>query len=108
MNNFPVEQFLFDRNKQTNMSSFIAPPDIDEANEDVEENAEAEYIKPELSDLDNAKLVSCLEAVRDVVGVTSSDAALTEIIIKSNFDVEVALNAILMESPEKTSNGLYF
>lgn len=98
-----VEQFLFDRSKQQNIASFITEPDIVEDNEDVDESPPSsnEEKKYNLSELERAKLISCLETIRNVIGDTVSDSKLREKIVLSNFDANVALDAILKESSPK-------
>ncbi|XP_011877470.1 PREDICTED: HBS1-like protein isoform X2 [Vollenhovia emeryi] len=102
-----VEQFLFDRSKQQNIASFITEPDIVEDNEDIDESLPAsDQEKCNLSELERAKLVSCLETIRNVIGDTVSDSKLKEKIILSNFDANTALDAILKESSPKQGNKL--
>ncbi|XP_011168337.1 HBS1-like protein [Solenopsis invicta] len=97
-----VEQFLFDRSKQQNIASFITEPDIVEDNEDIDEPSLAtNEEKHNLSELERAKLISCLETIRNVIGETVSDSKLKEKIILSNFDANTALDAILKESSPK-------
>ncbi|XP_044586936.1 HBS1-like protein [Cotesia glomerata] len=98
-----ADEFLFDRNKQPNIASFINEPDIKEDNEDDDDDNKASALpkKPELSELDTAKLMSCIEVVRNVIGDTVPDSILTEKIIECNFDAEVALDNILKSSPPK-------
>lgn len=102
-----VEQFLFDRSKQQNIASFITEPDIKEDNEDVDEpSPSSNDEKYNLSELERAKLVSCLETIRNVIGDTVSDSKLKEKIILSNFDANTALDAILKESSPKKDIGM--
>ncbi|KAL0101489.1 hypothetical protein PUN28_018962 [Cardiocondyla obscurior] len=97
-----VEQFLFDRSKQQNIASFITEPDIVEDNEDVDESLpSSNEEKHNLSELERAKLESCLETIRNVIGDTVSDSKLKDKIILSNFDANTALDAILKESSPK-------
>lgn len=101
-----MEQFLFDRSKQQNIASFITEPDIVEDNEDVEESSPSSNVeKYNLSELERAKLVSCLETIRNVIGDTVSDSKLREKIILSNFDANTALDVILKESSPKRDVG---
>ncbi|XP_029179113.1 HBS1-like protein [Nylanderia fulva] len=97
-----VEQFLFDRSKQQNIASFITEPDIVEDNEDIDESSSSlNEDKYNLPELEKAKLISCLEAIRNVIGDTVSESKLKEKIIASNFNTDVALDAILKESSPK-------
>lgn len=95
----PAEQFLYDRNKQQNMASFLTEPDITEADEDDTQK------RPELSELDTVKLVSCMEVIRNVIGDEMTEAMLTEEIIKANFDAEIALDKILKSTSSLTLSG---
>lgn len=103
---------MFDRNKQPNIASFINEPDIKEDNEedddDDDNKASALPKKPELSELDTAKLMSCIEVVKNVIGDTVPDSILTEKIIECNFNAEVALDNILKSSPPKYQSGNFF
>lgn len=103
---YTVEQFLFDRSKQQNIASFITEPDIVEDNEEIDESSSSvNEDKYNLPELEKAKLISCLEAIRNVIGDTVSEFKLKEKIIASNFDTDVALDAILKESSPK--NGTF-
>ncbi|XP_011315119.1 HBS1-like protein isoform X2 [Fopius arisanus] len=95
-----AEQFMFDRNKQQNIASFFTEPDIKEDNEDDEEACGTEE-KPQLSEIDAAKLVSCIEFIRNIIGDSVSEAELTDKIIKADFIAEVALDEILKVTPQK-------
>ncbi|OXU28568.1 hypothetical protein TSAR_004780 [Trichomalopsis sarcophagae] len=91
-----AEQFMFDRNKSANMSSFFTEPDILEANEEEEEVAvPSSYKLPELTDLEAAKLMSCVEAVKNVIGETLPESELNKKIIEFNYNTEAVLNSIL-------------
>ncbi|XP_020293984.1 HBS1-like protein isoform X2 [Pseudomyrmex gracilis] len=98
-----AEQFLFDRSKQQNIASFITEPDIVEDNEDVDEPSPSSNEKFDLSELERAKLISCMETIRNVIGDTVSESKLRETIIRSNFNAEVALDTILKESSPKNT-----
>ncbi|XP_012543581.1 HBS1-like protein isoform X1 [Monomorium pharaonis] len=102
-----VEQFLFDRSKQQNIASFITEPDIVEDNEDTDESLPStNEEKYNLSELERTKLISCLETIRNVIGDTVSDSKLKEKIVLSNFDANIALDAILKElSPKRVINS---
>lgn len=88
---------MFDRNKSANMSSFFTEPDIIEANEEEEEVAAvpSSYKLPELTDLESAKLMSCVEAVKNVIGETLPESELNKKIIEFNYNTEAVLNSIL-------------
>ncbi|XP_011342212.1 HBS1-like protein isoform X2 [Ooceraea biroi] len=99
-----AEQFLFDRSKQQNIASFITEPDILEDNEDVDEpSASLSEDKCNLSELEKAKLLSCMDTIRNVIGDTVPESKLKEKIISSGFNADVALDAILKESSPKNA-----
>ncbi|EFN76647.1 HBS1-like protein [Harpegnathos saltator] len=100
-----AQQFLFDRSKQQNIASFITEPDIVEDNEDIEVSASPDE-KCSLSELEKAKLMSCMESIRNVIGDSVTESKLREHIIASDYDTEVALNTILHESSPKSISDL--
>lgn len=51
--------------------------------------------------------MSCMESIRNVIGDSVTESKLREHIIASDYDAEVALNAILHESSPKTNNGTF-
>ena len=51
-----------------------------------------------LSGEQRARLLSCLDAVRDVVGETVSDHAIVRAVLKHNYDCAAALDAILSDA----------
>ena len=101
-----VEQFMFDRSKQPNIASYITEPDIYEDNEEECEETPLSYKVPELSELDAAKLNSCLETIKNVIGDSHSDSELKKKIIEFNYDSESALNAILSEQALASQKGI--
>ncbi|XP_024946830.1 HBS1-like protein isoform X2 [Cephus cinctus] len=107
-----AEQFMFDRNKRQNIASYFTEEDIVEGNEDMDNTTTLvppgtsfTHKSTELSNLDAAKLSSCIEAIRNVIGDTVSDSTLIEKILQSNFNTEAALDAILKESSPKDTTG---
>ncbi|XP_029047251.1 LOW QUALITY PROTEIN: protein HBS1 [Osmia bicornis bicornis] len=98
-----AEQFLFDRSKQQNIASFITEPDILEDNEDNRESlSPSKEEERVLTELERAKLISCMESIKNIIGDTVPETEIKNKIIKSNFDAEVALDLVLKESPPKT------
>lgn len=94
---------MFDRSKQANIASFFTEPDIKEDEEEVdEEDIPSSYKLPQLSDLDTAKLISCLEAVKNVVGDTHPESEINKKIIEFNFNTEAVLNSILNNEQKPT------
>ncbi|KAK0075135.1 hypothetical protein PV325_007318 [Microctonus aethiopoides] len=95
-----AEQFLYDRNKQPNIASFINEPNIEEGDE--EEKMDLTSPKNlQLSELDRVKIISAIEIIRNVIGDTIPDTVLTEKIVEFDFDAAAALDDILKStSPE--------
>ncbi|KAF7988647.1 hypothetical protein HCN44_001220 [Aphidius gifuensis] len=83
-------QFIYDRNKSADVSSFMIQEDDEEPT------------RPELSELDTARLMSCIEVIKNVIGDNVTEATMTNEIIKANFDAEIALNKIL--NPTTSTN----
>ncbi|XP_076668850.1 translation elongation factor EF-1alpha (GTPase) HBS1 isoform X2 [Andrena cerasifolii] len=101
-----AEQFLFDRSKQQNMASFITEPDIVEDNEDGEESVIPSNEKDVvLTELERAKLVSCMDSIKNIIGDTVPDSEIQKKILQSNFNADVALDLVLKESPPKNVVG---
>ncbi|KAK9310397.1 hypothetical protein QLX08_000372 [Tetragonisca angustula] len=100
-----AEQFLFDRSKQQNIASFITEPDIIEDNEDSEELSMSFNEKDAFTDIEWAKLMSCMESIKNVIGDTVPESEIKKKIIQSKFDVKIALDLILKESSPKTATG---
>ncbi|CAK9797251.1 HBS1-like protein [Anthophora quadrimaculata] len=102
-----AEQFLFDRSKQQNIASFITEPDIIEGNEDSEESQISSNKEDvALTELEKAKLISCLEFIKNVIGDTVLESEIKKKIIQSNFDAETALNLVLKEFSPKDASDL--
>ncbi|XP_047350837.1 protein HBS1 isoform X1 [Vespa velutina] len=97
-----AEQFLFDRSKQQNIASFIMEPDIVEDNEDDGTVSSLASKKSDLSELERVKLLSCMEAIKNVIGDSIAESKLEEEIIQSRFDTEVALDKLLRIPPQKS------
>jgi len=97
-----VEQYMFDRNSENQISSFISTekgiPEEDDECEEVPHRARFDstcYKKPVLNEMDEARLQSCLDEMRSVVGETISEAEMTDAVIKADFNCEKALQAVL-------------
>ncbi|XP_012279500.1 HBS1-like protein [Orussus abietinus] len=101
-----VEQFLYDRAKKQDISSFLTEADIEEGNEDAQELSTGRYKTLQLSDSDKAKLLSSIKVIRDIVGDIISDSVLSRRLIETNFNTEVVLDAILKELPPKGQTPL--
>ncbi|XP_063381413.1 protein HBS1 [Cydia fagiglandana] len=98
-------QFLYDRSRnQQAISHFLES----HANIEEETEGEAETSRPSLerresldirslnlTELDEAKLMSCLDELRNVLADTVPENILTEAALKHNFDCSIALDSIL-------------
>lgn len=96
---------MFDRNKQANIASFFTEPDIVEDNEEVED-VSTTYKLPQLSELDTAKLMSCIESIKSILGDTCPESELNKKIIESNFNSEAVINSILNSDSKTQKKGL--
>uniref|UniRef100_A0A2M4A8K3 Putative elongation factor 1 alpha n=1 Tax=Anopheles triannulatus TaxID=58253 RepID=A0A2M4A8K3_9DIPT len=105
-----AQQWIYDRAKgQQSMSEFLANNrDIEEEDDDElaadkaregtshKERRDSEcYQLPELNDEDRARLLSCMDEIRDIVGETVSDRQMVEAIMKHEYDCTKALDEIL-------------
>lgn len=100
-----ASQWIYDRERgQQSMSEFLANnEDIEEGNEeDDDENILSKqrrdsehFIMPVLNDEDSAKLHSCIDEIRSVVGESVSEKQLVETIMKFSFDCTKSLDAVL-------------
>ncbi|XP_012144024.1 translation elongation factor EF-1alpha (GTPase) HBS1 isoform X1 [Megachile rotundata] len=104
-----AEQFLFDRSKQQNFASFITEPDILEDNEDNKELlSTCKEEETVLTEMERAKLMSCMESIKNIIGDTVPESEVKKKIIQSNFNAEVALDLVLKESPPKNVTVIEF
>lgn len=55
-----------------------------------------------LSEIDEARLRSCLDEIRNVIGDSLSEAALADIILANDFDVAKSLDAALSNVSEES------
>lgn len=105
-----AQQWIFDRARgHQSMSAFLANnANIVEATEEDEEAEEERFAKsrrdsenfqmPKLGDVEQAKLISCLEEVRNVVGdEIISDRIIVEASLKHDFDIVKVLDEVLNE-----------
>ncbi|XP_053680134.1 protein HBS1 [Anopheles nili] len=104
-----AQQWIYDRAKgQQSMSEFLANNrDIEEeddnelAAEDVREGTAHKrrdsecFEMPDLNEDDRARLLSCMDEIRDIVGEACSDRQMVEAIMKHDFECSKALDEIL-------------
>lgn len=110
-----ANQYLFDRARgQSSLNTFL------ENNDDIPEDDEEEehfniknrrdsenYQLPELNDIEKAKLMSCMEEIRNIIGDSSSDKRLVDAIMINNYDFSKALD-MLLNSEVNTSVPVQF
>lgn len=107
------QQWLYDRARgQQSMSAFISKnKDIQEEAEDGDEDEDEAYQKarrdsesfqmPELDDLEQAKLSSCVDEVRSVVGDAVSERRIVETSMRFDYNIQKILDEILNEETNK-------
>ncbi|KAF8796514.1 HBS1-like protein [Argiope bruennichi] len=104
-------QFLYNRNTRSqNMNAFFGSPEPvpeeeNSGDESFNNSDSTNHLISGLSDVDNAKLQSCVLALQDVVGDTIPEIILQQAAIDHNFDLEKALNAVLQEKAPKPQRG---
>lgn len=105
-----ANQWIFDRDRgQSSLDAFLS------ANEDIQEQEEDEmefeskerrdsenFQLPELSDLDKARLLSCMEEIRNISGDSFSDKRLVDAIMVNNYDYIKALDMLLTNDTNTT------
>nr|WRK57540.1 Hbs1 protein [Recilia dorsalis] len=95
---------MYDRsNRQTQISAFITEEeDIEEVDEDIEPEVERRHSDsfryPQLSDVDEARLRSCLDEIHSVIGDSIPENIVVETVIEKQFDLAQALDALLKSS----------
>ncbi|XP_067935703.1 HBS1-like protein isoform X3 [Watersipora subatra] len=112
-------QFTFNRDRRNNQfADFLRREEENEIAEEptdiLDSYIEDQFIpqndfnssfeKPKLTDDEHAKLLSCMDAIRDVMGEDIPDGVVTKVIIDSQYDSEKALNTLL-EYGCKDSSG---
>ncbi|CRK98779.1 CLUMA_CG012057, isoform A [Clunio marinus] len=100
-----ANQWIFDRNRgQSSLDAFLLKnEDIQEQDEDEDEEVFHEknrrdsesFQLPELNDLDKARLLSCMEEIRNISGDSFSDKRLCDAIISCDYDYSKALDLLL-------------
>ncbi|XP_069701678.1 protein HBS1 isoform X3 [Periplaneta americana] len=109
-------QFMFDRTKQPQMSAFFSEEnDIAEEDEsnvdgskDFSRRDSDNYQRPGLSEEDDARLRSCLDEIRNVIGDSVPEHILIDTVLKNDFNFNKALDAVLSNAAntvDKTAAG---
>ncbi|KAH8239229.1 hypothetical protein KR032_002191 [Drosophila birchii] len=108
-----AQQWLYDRARgQQSISAFISKnKDIQEEDDDEEEDEDTAFEKarrdsesfqmPQLDEIEQAKLSSCVDEVRSVVGDSVSERRIVETSMKFDYDMQKILDEILNEETEK-------
>ncbi|XP_052775544.1 HBS1-like protein isoform X1 [Mya arenaria] len=99
-------QFTFNREKDVALSHYMDEqggiPEEDEPEEGEETlHGSHDYTRPTLSSIDEARLNSCLEDVRNVLGESVPDSMMVSTIIRHNFSIESSLNELLNKQVEE-------
>lgn len=106
-----ANQWIFDRNRgQASLDTFLAE------NEDIEEQDEGEpefvgkerrdsenFQLPELNEIDKARLISCMDEIRNIVGESISDKRITKAVYDFNYDFTKALDMLLTTDTTATA-----
>ncbi|XP_022088694.1 HBS1-like protein isoform X3 [Acanthaster planci] len=111
-----AEQFIYHRSLQHHrLASFLEEGEDDLKKEEEDSRARrdserslgdsANYQRPQLSDIEEAQLQSCLEEIRNVVGETVPERTLIEMAVAHSFNFEKALNAILDQQESGAGNN---
>lgn len=108
------QQWLYDRARgQQSMSAFISKnKDIQEEAEDGDDDDDDEAYRkarrdsesfqmPELDDIEQAKLSSCVDEVRSVVGDAVSERRIVQTSMRFGYDIQKILDEILNEETNK-------
>ncbi|XP_032528780.2 protein HBS1 [Danaus plexippus] len=106
-----ADQWMYDRSRnQQAISSFLSSHnDIQEESEDLTEDSHPCLQRRESIDLrglnlneeDEAKLMSCLDELRNVLGDTVPENILVQAVINHNFNFNIALDEILNNNKTK-------
>lgn len=101
-----ANQWIFDRNRgQSSLDAFLLNnEDIQEEDDEIdfdgkERRDSDNFHLPELDDLSKAKLLSCMEEIRNISGDSFSDKRVVEAIMLSDYDYTKALDMLLTSDP---------
>ncbi|XP_017060133.1 HBS1-like protein [Drosophila ficusphila] len=110
-----AQQWLYDRARgQQSISAFISKnKDIQEEEDNEEEDEEKAFEKarrdsesfqmPQLDEIEQAKLSSCVDEVRSVVGDAVSERRIVETSMKFGYDMQKILDEILNEESKQSA-----
>lgn len=108
-----ANQYLFDRARgESSLNRFLSNnEDIQEGDEedlefDGKERRDSENFQlPELSDIEKARLMSCMEEIRNIIGDSCSDKRIVDAIMINEYDFSKALDMLLnneITTPQQT------
>ena len=102
---------MFDRTRQHQMSAFfneendIAEEDdcnIRSSKQDVSVGDSEKQKWPDLSEVDEVRLRSCLEEIRSIIGDAVPEQYLIDSVVKNDFDFNKALDDVLSSAASAT------
>lgn len=107
-----AQQWLYDRARgQQSISAFLSKNKNIEEEDPDEEDEDASFEKarrdsesfqmPQLDEIEQAKLSSCVDEVRSVVGDAVSERRIVETSMKFDYDMQKILDEILNEETKK-------
>lgn len=108
-----ASQWIYDRNKsQQSMYRFQADhTDIAEEDEEavggqavLQRRDSENYQLPDLDDESKAKLLSCMDEIRGIIGDTVADRQLVETIMQFDYDCAKALDQLLTNQVERKAS----
>lgn len=95
-----AQMYLYDREKDRSLSSYMAQEDdIPEEPVDTDSSLQesSEFSRPILSDVDEARLNSCLEGIRSILGESVPEHVMIDAVLRNSFEHEKALNDLLTQ-----------
>ncbi|XP_052274706.1 interferon-inducible GTPase 1-like isoform X2 [Dreissena polymorpha] len=93
-----AEQFIFDRDRNVAHAHYMVEQEVIHEEEESGEGSTQEShdtARPALSEIDEARLNSCLDKVRSVLGERVPEHLMKKVILRHNFSIEEALNELL-------------
>lgn len=92
------KQWIYDRNRarQSSLDPFLEEADEDDEDPGGKERRDSDNFQlPELNDFNKARLLSCMEEIRNVSGDSYSDKRLVEVIMLNDYDFTSSLDMLL-------------
>ncbi|XP_032825109.2 HBS1-like protein isoform X2 [Petromyzon marinus] len=89
-------QFMYQR-ADFQLANFVDEP-LKEEDEECEEQPPANSNTLSLSDIDKARLHSCLEEMRNIAGDAFPEPVMVQAVLNSNFEMEKALDSLFLQS----------